>query len=448
MRTLAIAALTALLALAPAIAQESGSRIKEVTSPGGITAWLVEESAIPIVTMDIEFDGGARHDEPGREGAVNLAAALIEEGAGDMDNIEFSAALEELSSSIGYSAGRDGFSVSVSSLAENIAPTLDILRIALTDPSFESDAVERVREQVLSGLRSSANDPQSKAGKQWFAEFFGDASYATPVSGTPESVGALTRDDLVAAFAKMVGRAQMKIGVVGDIDAETLATLLDETFSDLPEGAEIDAEPVEVREKGGLVVIEMDVPQSAVVLGHKGILRDDDDFIPAYVMNYVLGGGGLTSRLTDEVREKNGLAYSVYSYLNPLDQAGLYMGGVATANERVAKSLELIRQEWVRMAEGGLTEAELEGAKKYLTGAFALRFDSNAKVARFLVGAQSADLPIDYIDTRNALVEAVTLEDVSRVAKRLLKPDDLFIVVVGKPEGLKTADSLLEGIDG
>ncbi len=448
MRILAIAALTACLSVLPATAQDSGSRIKEVTSPGGITTWLVEEHAIPIVTMTIEFDGGARHDEPGKEGAVNLTAALIEEGAGDMDNQQFSAALEDLSSSIGFSAGRDGFTVSVSSLSENIAPTLDILRIALTEPTFAPDAIERVREQVLSGLRSSANDAQAQAGKRWFAEFFADASYATPVSGSIETVEALTRDDLVTAFDKMVGRAQMKIGVVGDIDADTLATLLDETFSTLPEGAEVEATPVPVREEGGLVVIEMDVPQSAVVLGHRGILRNDDDFIPAYVMNYVLGGGGLTSRLTDEVREKNGLAYSVYSYLNPLDQAGLYMGGVATANERVAKSLELIQQEWARMANGGLTEAELEGAKKYLTGAFALRFDSNAKVARFLVGAQSANLPIDYIDTRNGLVEAVTLDDVARVAKRLLKPEDLFVVVVGKPEGLENADSLMEGIGG
>ncbi len=447
MRTLAIAAFTACLAILPATAQDE-SRITEVVSPGGITAWLVEESAIPIVTMNIEFDGGARFDEPGKEGAINLTAALIEEGAGDMDNLQFAAALEELSSSIGFGAGRDGFTVSVSSLAENIAPTLDILRVALTEPTFEADAVERVRQQVLSGLRSSANDPQSVAGKRWFAEVFGDASYATPVSGTTETVEALTRDDLVAAFDKMVGRSQMKIGVVGDINAETLATLMDDTFGSLPEGTAVEIEPVEIREQGGLVVVEMDVPQSAVVLGHKGIMRNDEDFIPAYVMNYVLGGGGLTSRLTDEVREKNGLAYSVYSYLHPLDRAGLYMGGVATANERVAKSLELIRQEWARMAEGGLTEAELESAKKYLTGAYALRFDSNAKVARFLVGAQAANLPIDYIDTRNGLVEAVTVEDVQRVAQRLLKPDDLFVVVVGKPEGLKDADSLLEGIDG
>ena len=447
MRTLALA-LAASLTVLPAMAQDDSSRIEELTTPGGITAWLVEERAIPIVTVQIEFDGGARLDEKGKEGAVNLAAGLIEEGAGDMDNQDFAAKLDDLSSGIGFSAGRDGFSVSVSSLSENIGETMDLLHIALTEPLFTDEAIERVREQVLSNLRSQENDAQAQAGRHWYAEVFGDASYATPVSGTIESVTALTRDDILAAYGRMVAKARMNVGVVGDIDAAALTALLDETFGDLPEGEALDLTPVAVRETGGLVVIEEDVPQSAVVLGHKGILRDDPDYIPAYVMNYVLGGGGLTSRLTDEVREKNGLAYSVYSYLYPLDRAGLYMGGVATANARVAQSLELIRQEWARMAEGGLTQEELDAAKTYLTGSFALRFDSNSKIASFLVGAQSAGLPIDYIDTRNGLVEAVTLEDVSRVAARLLKPDDLFVVVVGKPEGMESADSLMEGIGG
>jgi len=441
-------ALAALIAATPVVAQEDTGRIKEITSPGGLTAWLVEEHSIPIVTVQIQFDGGARVDLPGKEGAVNLATALIEEGAGDMDNQDFAARLEDISSGIGFSSGRDGFSVSVSSLSENIAETMDLLHIALTEPTFEDEAIERVREQVLSGLRSRAKDPQSQAGGRWYAEMFGDASYAVPVSGTEDTVTALTRDDLVAAYDRMVATARMKVGVVGDITADTLAGLLDETFDDLAEGEALDVSPVPVRQTGGLVVIEEDVPQSAVVLGHRGLLRDDPDYIPAFVMNYVLGGGGLTSRLTDEVREKNGLAYSVYSYLYPLDRAGLYMGGVATANERVAQSLTLIQQEWARMAEGGLTEEELDKAKRYLTGAFALRFDSNAKIANFLVGAQSADLPIDYIDTRNALVEAVTLEDIQRVATRVLHPDDLFVVVVGKPEGLESADSLMEGVGG
>jgi zinc protease len=249
-------------------------------------------------------------------------------------------------------------------------------------------------------------------------------------------VTALTRDDLIETYGRMAVKSRMKIGVVGDIDAATLGPLLDKTFGDLPEGEPLDMTPIAHSGVSGIEVIKADIPQSTVILGHEGIMRDDDDFLPAFVMNHIFGGGGFSSRLTEEVREKNGLAYSVYSYLNPMDRAGLYMGGVATANERVKKSIDLIRAEWQRLADEGVTEEELERAKKYLTGAFALRFDSNAKIARYLAGLQSAGLSIDYIDTRNDEVNAVTVEDIKRVAKRLLKPDDLFIVVVGNPTDL------------
>ncbi len=420
---------------------QSQSRIQEVVSPGGITAWLVEERSIPIVSFNVEFEGGTMLDPEGKEGIAGFAAALIEEGAGDMDSQDWAAALEELSSGISFSTGRDSFSVSMSSLSENVEPTFELMRIALTDPHFDAVSVERVREQLLSGLRAAKNDPGSIASKRWYGDMFGPETRLGR-SSTEEIVKGFTREDILEVYAKMPARGHMTIGVVGDIDAATLGPLLDKTFSDLPEGEPLDKTPIKTRETGGIVVIEEDVPQSTVMFGHSSILRDDPDFIPAYVMNYVLGGGGLTSRLTEEVRDKNGLAYSVYSYLNPLERAGLYMGGVATQNARVGQSLELIKQEWARMAEGGLSAEELDGAKKYLTGAWALRFDSNAKIAGFLVGAQSAGLPIDYIDTRNDLVEAVTLDDISRVAKRLLRPDDLFVVVVGKPENLKSADSL------
>jgi zinc protease len=183
-------------------------------------------------------------------------------------------------------------------------------------------------------------------------------------------------------------------------------------------------------------VVEQDVPQSVAVFGHKGLMRDDPDFIPAFVMNYVLGGGSFSSRLTEEVREKRGLAYSVYSYLSATDGAGLYMGGVQTANERIAESLEVIKAEWARLAAEGLTEEDLNKAKTYLTGSFPLRFDSNSKIANYLLFAQMEDLGLDYINTRNGLIEAVTLEDVKRVAARLLKPEELSFVVVGKPVGL------------
>ena len=353
-----------------------------------------------------------------------------------MDSQGFALRKEDLSARIGFSSGRDEFTVGMRALSANLDESFELLHIALTEPTFEQRQVDRVRDQVLSGMKSDLVDPNTQGSTEWFARVYPGTSYGRPSKGTPESVTALTRDDLIETYGRMAVKSRMKIGVVGDIDAATLGPLLDKTFGDLPEGEPLDMTPIAHSGVSGIEVIKADIPQSTVILGHEGIMRDDDDFLPAFVMNHIFGGGGFSSRLTEEVREKNGLAYSVYSYLNPMDRAGLYMGGVATANERVKKSIDLIRAEWQRLADEGVTKEELERAKKYLTGAFALRFDSNAKIARYLAGLQSAGLSIDYIDTRNDEVNAVTVEDIKRVAKRLLKPDDLFIVVVGNPTDL------------
>ncbi|KPU83005.1 zinc protease, partial [Marinosulfonomonas sp. PRT-SC04] len=224
------------------------------------------------------------------------------------------------------------------------------------------------------------------------------------------------------------------------ITPSELGALLDELLGDLPAaGAEI---PVRAQYQltGGLTVVEFDTPQSVVTFGHEGIKRDDDDFFAAYLMNTILGGSGRQSRLMEEVREKRGLTYGVYSYLAPMDFGEMYMGRVASANDRVAETIEVIRNEWMKMAENGVSAEELDGAKTYLTGAYPLRFDGNGPIANIMVGMQMQGLPIDYIATRNDKVNAVTLDDISRMAKRLVRPDDLHFVVVGQPEGLEPSD--------
>ncbi len=243
-------------------------------------------------------------------------------------------------------------------------------------------------------------------------------------------------DDLRAAQQRLMTRANAHIAIVGDVGPEQAGQIVDRLVAGLPQGEPVPAEAAETVPPPGIHVIEQDVPQSVAVFGQEGIGIKDPDFFPAYVMNYILGGGGFSSRLTEEVREKRGLAYGVYSYLTELNSAKLYMGGVQTANERIAESLEVIQAEWARMAEKGVTAQELDKAKTYLTGSFPLRFDTNAKIANYLVYVMMEDLGADYINRRNDLIEAVTLQDVNRVAKRLLKPDQLSFVVVGKPVGL------------
>jgi zinc protease len=410
--------------------------IQDLKSPNGAAFWLVAEPSIPIVALEISFTGGARIDPADRTGLANLMAGLIEEGSGDLDAVGFSKARDDLSARFGFSAGRDSFDVSARMLVETLEPSVALLATALASPHFDPDSIERVKAQILSVIAESGAEPETVAAQTWYAATFPDHSYGRPTEGTAESVAAISRDDLIAARTLMLTRANARIAVVGAIDAEQAGRMVDTVLSGLEQGTPLVLVATNDTPPPGLTVIDLEVPQSAAIFGHAGLTRDDPDFIPAYVMNYILGGGGFASRLMTEVREKRGLAYGVYSYLSVSDETALYLGSVQTVNERMAETLEVIKAEWARMASEGVTADELDRAKRYLTGAFPLSFDSNSKIANYLVFIQEANLGIDYIDRRNGLIEAVTLEDIKRVAARLLKPDDLSIVVVGKPTGL------------
>lgn len=419
-----------------ALPLRAGVDIKEVVSPGGIKAWLVEEPSIPFVALELRFRGGTSLDAPGKRGATNLMVGLLEEGAGELDSRGFARASEALAASFGYDAGDDSVSISARFLTENRDQAVDLLRLSLVEPTFPQDAIDRVRAQVLSGLRGDEKNPNAIAGRTFKALAFGDHPYGSNGDGTVESVSALTRDDLVAAHKAALARDRLYVAVVGDITEAELGPLLDGLLGELPETGAPMPGAVDVDLKGGVDIVEFDTPQSVAHFGQAGIERDDDDFFAAYVMNVILGGGGFESRLMTEVREKRGLTYGVYSYLAPKDKAALYLGSVASANDRIAEAISVIRAEWERLAEDGVTQEELDKAKALLTGAYPLRFDGNGAIARIMVGMQMDDLPIDYIETRNDKVNAVTREDVNRVARELLDPEGLQFVVVGKPEGL------------
>ena len=424
-----------LLAAFPARAEVN---IQQVTSPGGLTAWLVEEHSIPFVALDVRFRGGASLDAPGKRGAINLMTGLLEEGAGEMDARAFAREAEGLASSFRFNVGDDSLSVSTRFLVENQDASVALLKQALQNPRFDPEAIERVRGQVLSGIRSSAKDPNDIARKTMDGLLYGDHPYATSLSGTEESVAALTRDDLIAAHAAVLAQDRIYIGAVGDITPEALGLLLDELLGDLPETGAPMPPRATVTVPSGITVVDFPTPQSVALFAQKGISQKDDDFFAATVLNQVLGGGSFESRLMDEVREKRGLTYGVYSYLAPMDLAETYQGSVSSANDRIGEAISVIQDEWSKMAGQGVTEQELDDAKTYITGSYPLRFDGNQTIAGILVGMQMLDLPIDYIPTRNEKVEAVTLDDVKRVAGELLDPEGLAFVVVGQPEGVET----------
>ena len=410
--------------------------IIDVESPGGINAWLVEEQSIPFVALELRFKGGASLDLPGKRGATNLMVGLLEEGAADLDSRAFAERAEELAVSFDFDVGDDAVSVSAQFLTENQDEALALLRDALTQPRFDQSAIDRVRAQVVSGIRSDQQDPDHLVGQAFDDMIFGDHPYGSSIEGTEDSVTALTRDDIVAAYQGALARDRVYVGAAGAINADQLAAVLDKLLADLPETGLPQAPSVEVSTEAGVSVVPFDIPQSVAIFGHEGLARDDPDFFAAFVLNEILGGGGFEARLMEEVREKRGLTYGVYSYLVPKDHAALYLGRVSSANDRIADAIDVIRDEWTKMAEQGVTEEELASAKTYLTGAYPLRYDGNGTIANILVGMQMDDLGIDYVVTRNDKVEAITLEDIQRVAARVLQPDALRFVVVGQPEGL------------
>jgi zinc protease len=421
--------------------------VQEVTSPGGIKAWLVEDHSMPLIAVGVGFHGGSGLDPDGKEGLARFVSGLLDEGAGDLDSREFQQRLNDLAIDFKFDANIDDFTGSMRTLTETRDQAFDLFRLALTAPRFDPEPVERIRGQLLAILADESSDPGSIADRVWWHTSFAAHPYGRQTSGTTAGLNAIKGEDLRGFVAGRFARDNLIVGVVGDIGAADLAPLLDRTFGALP----ATATPQAIGEgapavPGAVIVVDRALPQSVVLFGANGVKRHDDDFYAAFLLNHILGGGGFSSRLMQEVREKRGLAYSIDTSLVTLDHAGLLQGMVGTKNASVAETIGLIKQEWQRMRDEGPTEAELADAKLYLTGSYALRFGSTQGIANALVGVQLESFPPDYFKKRNGYIEAVTLADVKRVAKTLLDPDKLTFVIVGEPDGVTATMPAPEGL--
>lgn len=406
---------------------------QEITSPSGLKAWLVEDYTVPIVTMAVAFRGGAAQDPEGRAGLANLMSGLLDEGGGDLDSRAFQARLEDLSIDLKFDAGSDAFYGNLRTLSVNADEAFELFRLAVNEPRFDAEPVERIRGQVLAGLRQSESNPNDIAGKLWAETLFGNHPYGRPSEGTVESVAAINVDDLKAYHARTIARDNLHIVIVGAIDRAAAGAAIDTMFAALPEHARLEPVADIAAAAGRTVHAALSVPQTAIRLGGPGLKRNDPDFVAAYVADQMLGGGTFSSRLYRAVREERGLAYSVGTGLVPFDHAGAFIAATSVDATNAASAISIMQDEIKRFATEGPTEAELASTKDFLVGNFALRFDSSQKIARNLLNFQLDELGIDYIDRRNDLIRAVTIDDIKRVAQRIWS-SPLSVVTVGPGE--------------
>lgn len=404
--------------------------IKDIQSSKGVHAWLVEDHTVPVIAIQFSFKGGSVQEPAGKEGLTNLMSGLFDEGAGDIRSDAFQAWLDDLGGDMSFSASKDAIRGSLRVLAENREQAVKLLALALQKPRFDQDAVDRIREQLAVSIRASERDPSTIAQKKFATMVYGKHPYGRWSEGTPESLAKITRADLVSAHAKMFARDNVKIGIVGPVSPEEARKIIEQVFDALPQKAHLQSiEPAKLR-LGGMTTVNYNMPQTSITLLYPGIKRKDPEFFAAHLMNYVLGGSGLTSRLFTEVREKRGLAYSVSSSLINFDYASALAISTGTRADRAQESLKTIREEVKRMATTGVTASELAAAKSYIIGSYAVQnMGSSADIASTLVGLQEQDLPVDYISKRGDLINAVTQDATNAVAKRLFSAEPAILMV-------------------
>jgi zinc protease len=412
--------------------------IESVTSPGGITAWLIEDHSNPLISLSFGFKGGASEDPQGKDGLATFVSGLLDEGAGDIVSADFQKTLADHGIDFGFDANLDSFTGGLRFLSDDKDLAMGMLGLALTKPRFDPEPISRMRGQFVSQAEDEEKDPEQVASQAFGKILFGDHPYARNSDGTVAGLQAIGVDDLKGFVARTFAKDRLYVAVVGDVTPEQLKPLLDKAFAALPEKSPPIAVPeAKIDDQGGLAVIERDLPQTIILFGEPGVKRSDPDFFPAYLANYTLGGGGFSSRLTEEVREKRGLTYGIDTDLVTLDHAGAIWGSAQTVNDKAAQVIDLTRQEWAKMQADGPSQAELDAAKTYLLGSYAQNFTTTRSAARTLLGIQMQHLGIDYVTRREQEIQAVTLDQVKAAAKKLFDPNKLAILALGKPVGLK-----------
>lgn len=432
MRILSLIFISCLLFLSSANAKIPD--VKSVLSPGGINAMIIEDHYLPIVSVNLTFTkSGFAYDPQGKSGLSYLVASLVDEGAGRLDSLEYRTKLEELATEIGFSADEDNFYISIKTLSENLDEALEIVNLTLTKPHFEEDSILRIKNQIIAILDKKQEDPQYVAMRKFKEVMFSNHPYANNRYGEKDDIQSISRNELIEFKNRHFTRDNLLVSIVGDIKTKNALKLIDRKLELPPTGGEIaNLPPVIYPKKGGEYYIDKDIGQTIVIFGAPGIKRTEDDFYPAYVMNHIFGGGSFESRLMSEIREKNGLAYTTYSYLELMQNSGLLVGYVGTKNDTTNQVIKLIKNEIDKFAKKGTNKTELSDAKSYLINSFPLKMTKNSNLAAFLSVMQSNNLGRDFLEKRNSYIESTNLDDINAVAEKILDNDKMIFMVVGK----------------
>ena len=434
-RHAALAAL-ALVAASPAPA---AVKIQEVTTADGIHAWLDEDHSSHVIAMSFAFRCGGACDPADKQGLSLFAMSLLNEGAGPYDSGGYQGRLADLSATVSFDVEDDWLTGGVETLTPTRDDVFEMLRLALVEPHFDAEPVERIRAEIGQLIDGQEQDPDALAGHVFMSTEFPTSPYGRWLSGTKEDVAKLGPADFKSFVQHRLGRDGLVVSVVGDVDAATLKTLLDKTFGGLPATTSEAVVPADVapRATAEIVLEKRPEPQSVVRFGQPGIAIADKDYYAARVVDRVLGGGGFSARLEQEVREKRGLAYGITTQIVDDQHTNFILGEVGTANSKVADTIDIVRQQWAKMHDGGPTQAEIDDAKLYLNGSYTIGLNSSGAIAQRLEGLQEQGLPSDYIEKRPALINSVTLDQTKSVAARLYDPSELVFAVVGQPEKIK-----------
>lgn len=407
--------------------------VQVVTSPGGIAAWLVSESFVPIIAMEWTWRGGAAVEPADKRGVGWLLAYMMNEGAGDMDTSAYGARMDDLNLKFACGSWMDWTNCGMTTLKATANESFDMVRQAFSDLRLDDEPFERAKRELIVGLESDETSPKTVASKAMNEALIPRHPYAR--NATEATVKTITRSDVRQLMSQLMTKDKLLVVVVGDITAEELKPKLDEVFGSLPATSTLpvltDAVPQPA--PAAPILEELSQPQTLIAFSGPGIRRQDPDFYAAYVLNYILGGGGFSSRLTDDIREKRGLTYGVGTGLSIQPHFWRWTGSSSTMNDKANEVVGLIRENIARLGKEGPTQQELADAKAYITGAFPLAFDSNTKIAENLLGFRQDGLPADYVELRNAYFEGVTLEEVKRVATTYMRPENFTFVMVGKP---------------